>query len=69
MSEAVADLVVLAPDRPEVSLVAEVKLLERAGLGAAEEQLKRYMLGQLCPIGLLVTPRWNTRKTIGTSSR
>lgn len=49
------DMVVFASDRPEVSLVVEVK----ASSGAASEhleQLKVYMLARRCPVGLLVTP-------------
>lgn len=49
------DLIVLAPDRPEVALVVEVKAPPR-NLEAVREQLKRYMLARKCPVALLVTP-------------
>ncbi|MCE7891536.1 MAG: hypothetical protein DYH12_17870 [Sorangiineae bacterium PRO1] len=52
----VADVIVLAPDRPEVALVAEVKGHQIEDRTRAEEQLKRYMLDRHCPVALLVTP-------------
>lgn len=48
-----ADLVVLAPDRPDVALIAEVKAV---GAQDSDEQLRRYMLDRGCPLGLVVTP-------------
>ncbi len=57
MVQSAVDLLVLAPDRPDVALVAEVKARDVADPAAVEEQLKRYMLDRRCPVGLLVTPR------------
>ena len=51
-----ADLIVLAPDRPDVTLVAEVKM-RVADLPATERQLKAYMLDRRCPTAVLVTPQ------------
>jgi len=48
-----ADIVVSGPDG--VMLVVEVKA-SQPNLQHSEEQLKRYMIGMQCPIGLLVTP-------------
>lgn len=52
----VADVIVLAADRPEVALVAEVKGHRIEDRTPVEEQLKRYMLDRHCPVALLVTP-------------
>ena len=57
MAQSVVDLLVLAPDRPDVALVAEVKAREVRDPAAAEQQLKTYMIDRGCPVGLLVTPR------------
>ncbi len=51
-----SDVIVLAPDRPDVTLVAAVKMTV-ANLPEAERQLKAYMLDRRCPTALLVTPR------------
>ena len=51
----VANVIVLAPDLPDVALMAEVKTVP-GDRTLAEEQLKRYMLGRRCPVFLLVTP-------------
>lgn len=48
------DVIVLARDRPDVTLVAEVKM-RVADTNAAEQQLKAYMLDRRCPTALLVT--------------
>lgn len=60
----VGDLLVLAPDTPQVGLVVEVKgtVPNKAD---AEVQLKRYMLGKGCPVALLVTlaKTWMYRDT------
>ncbi|MGH7268803.1 MAG: hypothetical protein ACREJ3_00090 [Polyangiaceae bacterium] len=50
-----ADVVVMARDVPDVRLVAEVKR-NIADLGAAEAQLRQYMLARKCSLALLVTP-------------
>ena len=59
-----ADLVVLAPDLPETRLVVEVK---RGAFDRQEavRQIKAYMAGRNCPIGLLITPTetWLLRDT------
>jgi hypothetical protein len=51
-----ADFIVMAPDRPDVTLVAEVKM-RVADVPEAERQLKAYMLDRGCPTALLVTPQ------------
>ena len=49
------DIIVTSADPTEVALVVEVK--QRLSQPAfAERQMKRYMLGMRCPLGLLVTP-------------
>lgn len=53
----VADVTVLAPDRPELVLVAEVKAHEIEDRAPLEEDLKRYMLDRHCAVALLVTPK------------
>lgn len=47
------DILITTPDG--VSLVVEVKVT-RPNLEFAEEQLKQYMFGMQCPVGLLITP-------------
>jgi len=47
------DILVTTPDG--VSVVIEVKAT-LANLDRTEEQLKRYMVGMQCPVGLLLTP-------------
>ena len=49
------DIVVTKPESPEPLLAIEVKA-GSAGTRAAEPQLKKYMVHQSCPIGMLVTP-------------
>jgi hypothetical protein len=48
------DIIVTAGSPPIVSLVVEVKQ-SFADLAAAEAQLKRYMFGTRCPLGMLVS--------------
>jgi hypothetical protein len=50
-----ADVLVMARDVPDLLLVAEVKR-DLGDVGAAETQLRRYMLARRCSVGLLVTP-------------
>ncbi len=52
------DIVVSANDGTSLLLVAETKSMRAApeALGLAETQLKRYMIGMRCGIGMLVTP-------------
>jgi hypothetical protein len=50
------DFIVMAPDRPDVTLVAEVKM-RVADVPEAERQLKAYMLDRGCPTAIMVTPR------------
>jgi hypothetical protein len=49
------DVIVTASEGLGVLLVAEVKI-SLTDKSQAEEQLKRYMVGMRCPVGLLVTP-------------
>lgn len=49
------DLLVLAPDAPNVALVAEVRH-DLADREALEAQLREYMLDNRCGFALLVTP-------------
>jgi hypothetical protein len=49
------DILVSPPDTHDIALVVEVKLHENR-LDQAEQQLKRYMFGMRCPLGMLVTP-------------
>lgn len=49
------DILVSSPDAHDLALVVEVQLRDDE-LGEAEQQLKRYMFGMRCPLGLLVTP-------------
>lgn len=59
------DLIVLAPDAPDVALIAEVQheVLDRRAL---EAQLRAYMLDNRCGVALLVTPSktWIYRDTL-----
>ncbi|HXB68418.1 MAG TPA: hypothetical protein VNY05_09250 [Candidatus Acidoferrales bacterium] len=48
-----ADIIVTTPDG--VLLVVEAKVTQ-PNLERAEEQLKQYMVGMQCPVGLLITP-------------
>lgn len=49
------DIIVTEPDGSDTALVVEVKAHVQ-DLESSERQLKRYMVGMRCPIGLLVTP-------------
>ncbi len=59
------DLIVLAPDVPDVALIAEVRL-EPLDRHAIEAQLRAYMLDNRCSVALLVTPSktWIYRDTL-----
>ena len=50
-----ADVVVLAPDLPELRMAVEVKV-GKIDPRRAVAQLRKYMRGRNCPVGLLVTP-------------
>jgi hypothetical protein len=50
------DIIVTDPDYLDIALVVEVKLHSR-GLDGGEAQLKHYMFGMRCPVGMLITPR------------
>jgi hypothetical protein len=65
-----ADLIVLAPDVPELRLIVEIKR-RSFDRESATQQLAAYMIGSNCPLGLLVTPErtWLLRDTYeGASS-
>jgi hypothetical protein len=49
------DIIVTVAEGSEISLVAEVKTSLR-DLEASKLQLKKFMAGMRCPVGLLVTP-------------
>jgi hypothetical protein len=49
-------IIVTDPDTSKIAMVAEVKTDAR-NLDTSERQLKRFMSGMGCPVGLLVTPR------------
>jgi hypothetical protein len=49
------DIIVTDPDFLDIALVVEAKLHSR-GLDGGEAQLKRYMFGMQCPVGMLITP-------------
>jgi hypothetical protein len=59
------DIIVLAPDAPDVMLVAELKW-GKIDTTAAERQLRAYMLDNRCHLALLVTPSitWMYRDTL-----
>ena len=61
------DILITTPDG--VTLVAEAKV-NLPNLERTEEQLKRYMVGMQCPIGLLITPErlWLYRDSYTTLS-
>jgi len=63
------DIVVTDPESAQFALVVEVKA-ESRGLGESVRQLKTFMLGAGCPIGLLVTPErlWILRDQYLSSS-
>jgi len=50
------DIIVTRRDAPDLALVVEVKD-QRADVQTTERQLRRYMFGMGCPVGMLVTPR------------
>ena len=50
------DIVVSDPESSDIVLVVEAKTSER-NLPTSESQLKRYMVGMHCPVGILVTPK------------
>jgi hypothetical protein len=61
------DIIVTTPDG--ISLVVEVKVTV-PNLQRTEEDLKQYMVGMQCPIGLLITPErlWLYRDSYTTRS-
>lgn len=50
------DIIVINRDAHDLALVVEVKP-QLVDVEAAERQLRRYMFGMGCPVGMLVTPR------------
>ena len=50
------DIIVTDPESSDIVLVVEVKTSER-NLRTSESQLRRYMVGMRCPVGILVTPK------------
>lgn len=51
------DIIVTTPEPIRVALVADAMLqIDDQMLPIVERQLKRYMVGMRCPIGLLITP-------------
>jgi hypothetical protein len=48
-----ADIIITTSDRIELVVEAKVTL---ANLEQTEEELKQYMVGMQCPLGLLITP-------------
>jgi hypothetical protein len=50
------DIIITRRDAPDLALVVEVKA-QQSDLPATERQLRRYMFGMGCPVGMLVTPR------------
>ncbi len=61
------DIIITTPDG--ISLVAEAKVT-LPNLKRTEEDLKQYMVGMQCPIGLLITPErmWLYRDSYTTRS-
>lgn len=61
------DIIVTTPDG--ITLVAEAKVY-LPNLERTEEELKQYMVGMQCPIGLLITPErmWIYRDSYTTRS-
>lgn len=49
------DILVISPDEPRVTLVIEAKV-HLSDLDRTEAELKQYMVGMQCPIGMLITP-------------
>ncbi|MCU0694563.1 MAG: hypothetical protein MUF54_24550 [Polyangiaceae bacterium] len=58
------DLIVLAPDRPDVTLLVEVKV-GAVDMPRVEKSIKEYMLLRRCGLALVVTPAstWLYRDT------
>lgn len=54
----IADVLVLARDTSEVTLIAEIRMREPDA--STVQQLKRYMLDRRCSMALLVTPTTTT---------
>ena len=50
-----ADLIVMAPDRPDVTLLVEVKV-GAVNMPQVEKSIKEYMLLRRCGLALFVTP-------------
>jgi hypothetical protein len=48
-------LIVTSRDAPDLGLVVEAKL-SLASADSSEQQLKRYMFGMRCPVGMVITP-------------
>ncbi len=59
-----ADLIVLAPDRPDVTLLVEVKV-GAVNMPEVEKSVKEHMLFRRCGLALVVTPvsTWLYRDT------
>lgn len=49
------DILVTSPNEPRVTLVIEAKV-HLSNLDRTEAQLKQYMVGMQCPLGMLITP-------------
>src|SRR5882724_6153952 len=49
------DILVTTAELPRIALVVEAKV-RIPDLDRTEQELKRYMVGMQCPVGLLVTP-------------
>jgi hypothetical protein len=50
------DIIITGPENSDIAVVVEVKTSVR-NLEDSERQLKRYMTGMRCPVGLIVTPQ------------
>jgi len=50
-----ADIIVTDPESSDIAMVVEAKT-SMHDLESSERQLKRYMAGMRCPVGLIVTP-------------
>ena len=49
------DILVTSPDEPRVTLVIEAKV-HLQDFDRTEAELKQYMVGMQCPLGMLITP-------------
>src|SRR3989442_719476 len=49
------DILVTSPEESHAALVIEAKV-HIPNLDRADEQIKQYMVGMQCPVGLLITP-------------